>query len=191
MNRTARFAPTLALAMFLISINPMDAEARGFRRSGPNGTVGARGGSFVGPNGGRWQAGAGGIGNRNAGLVGGGFRGTGPNGGSGQGAGVAGWRRGTGGFERTGMSLQGAGGSTYNGFTKGAYNAKTGQGAYDASHQVYDAKNGKSYGDANQTTYSNGQGVTQLNTDNHGDYTIDWGKGQQPTMTKDAPVSSN
>lgn len=176
---------SLLFALLSTSANLSSAEARGFRRAGQNGVVGAHANNFVGSNGGTWQGAGGGFATRNAGLLGGAFKGAGPNGGSGQGAGLAGWKRGVGGFEKTGMSLKGAGGSTYNGFTKGAYNAQTGQGAYNASHQVHDAQNGKNYGDTNQTSYSNGKGTTQLDTDNHGDYSVNWGKGTKPTITND------
>jgi hypothetical protein len=183
MNIFAKASSLIALLFLVAQVAP--ADARGFRRSGPNGTVAGSGGSFSGPNGGTFRGGAAGFANANNAFGAAAFRGTGPRGATGQGAAAGGWRRGVGAFERSGMSLKGPGGSSYNGYTKGFYNAKTGQGAYNASHQVADAKNGKTYGDTNQTTYNNGQGVTQLNTDNHGDYTVDWGKGMKPTVQKD------
>lgn len=188
MNKFANTS-TLVVLLALTTASLSPAEAKGFRRTGPNGTIGAAAGRFAGPNGGSLNAAGAGFATRNAGLVGGAFKGIGPKGGTGQGAGLAGWKRGVGGFERTGMSLNGAGGSSYNGFTKGGFNAQTGQGRFSASHQIHDANNGKNYGDTNQTSYSNGKGVTQLDTDNHGDYTVDWGKGQKSSVTKDS--SSN
>jgi hypothetical protein len=170
----------LATAIFICASTIAPSEARGSGGRG-RGAAGWRTASGAG-----WKAGGGGIVGRNAGLVGGAFKGKGLNGGTGQGAGIAGWKKGTGAFEHTKMNLHGAGGSTYNGFTNGKYNAKTGTGSYNASHQAYDAKNGQTYGDTNTTTYSNGKGVTQFDTDHHGDYTIDWNKGQKPSVTKDA-----
>jgi hypothetical protein len=173
------------LAIIAASCCLAPAEARSFRAYGPRGAIGANARAYTNANGGTWgRAGAGAFG-PNAGLGGGGFAGSGPNG-SGSGGGVAGYKRGVGAFEGTQMNLKGANGSSYNGYTKGKYNAQTGQGAYNASHQGYDAQNGKTYGDTNNTSFTKGQGgTTQLDTDNHGDYTANWGAGQKPVITKD------
>jgi len=170
----------------LSAVLAQPCSARYARVSGPRGSAGIAARNLTGPYGGTFSGAAGAVRNAYSGLGGGAFKMTGPNGGSGQGGGVAGYRQGVGAFEGSNLNLKGPNGSTYTGYTRGKYNAQTGQGRYNASHQAYDAKNGKTYGDTNNTTYSNGQGVTQLNTDNHGDYTIDWGKGQQPVVTKDA-----
>ena len=174
------------LAIIAASSSLAPAESRGFRAVGPRGYVGGNAHNFVGPYGGLHQGVGGAAIGPNGGLAGGAFRGTGPNGGTGSGSGLAGWKRGVGGFEGTQMNLKGAGGSTYNGYTRGKYNAQTGQGSYNASHQAYDAQNGKNYGDTNSTSFTKGQGgSTQFDTDNHGDYTATWGAGQKPVITKD------
>lgn len=154
----------------------------GGRRFG-RGAAGAAGGRWSGPNGGNTQAAGGGIAGRQAGLIGGGFSGQGPLGGTGQGAGAAGWRKGVGAFEHTGSQFKGPNGSTYAGSTNGKYNAQTGQGSFDSSKQAYDAKNGKNYGYDASTQYQKGQGAdTTIDTQNHGDYSVDWDKGSKPVV---------
>jgi hypothetical protein len=183
-NITAPISAGLLALIFAGAIQP--SPARGGRWTGPNGGVGAHAGSYTGANGVTLTGARGGFATRNAGLFGGAFSARGANGGTASGSGAAGYKRGLGAFEGTNMTAVGPKGSTYNGYTRGAYNAQTGQGSYNASHQAYDAQNGKSYGDTNQTSYTKGQGgVTQLDTDNHGDYSIDWAKGQKPVVTQD------
>jgi hypothetical protein len=210
LNHTASLLVSAALLAVLVIPAP-SAYARGsgfngargagggFARSGQwgnsaglggvaygKGSAGLWGGRFNGPNGGHLGAAAGGVATPNAGLVGAGFKGTGANGGTVQGAGVAGWKRGVGAFEGTNTSATGPGGSTYNGFSRGIYNAQTGNGSYNSSRQVYNAQNGQNYGYTNSTTYTKGQGgQTQIDTDHRGDYTVDWGKGQMPVVVKD------
>jgi hypothetical protein len=210
LNRSASLLASAALLAVLV-ISAPSAYAKGFgfsgargagggfARSGQFGGAGGLGGvaygkggaglwgrQFNGPNGGHLGAAAGGVVTPNAGLIGGGFKGTGANGGTAQGGGLAGWRRGVGAFEGTKMSATGPGGSSYNGSTQGQYNAQTGLGTYNASRQVYDAKNGQNYGYTDNTTYAKGQGgQTQIDTDHHGDYTVDWGKGQKPVIIQD------
>ena len=154
------------------------------------GAAGIQGRQYNGPFGGHYGGLKGGVVTPNAGLVGGAFNASGPNGGSAVSGGLAGWRRGVGAFEGTNTSLRGPGGSTYNGFSRGTYNAQTGTGAYDANRQVSDAKNGQNYGYTNDTTYQKGQGgQTQIDTDHHGDYTVDWGNGQKPTIINDGTTA--
>jgi hypothetical protein len=164
----------------------MPSEARGFRYAGPNGAIGAHAGAWTGANGGTFAGARGGFATRNAGLLGGAFKATGPNGGSANGGALAGWKRGVGGFEGTNLNATGPGGSTYNGFTRGKYNAQTGLGTYNSSRQIKDAQNGKNYGYTDNTSFQKGQGgQSQIDTDNHGDYTVDWSKGQKPVVTQD------
>lgn len=174
----------MAIVLFMSAIM-QPCLAKSIRASGARGTAAAGTHKFQGQHGGTFAGGGARFRTAGVGFGVAGFKGVGPRGGSGQGGAIGGFKRGVGGFEGSRMSLNGPGGSTYNGFTKGVYNAQTQQGSYNASHQVYDAKNGKTYGDTNSTSYSNGKGVTQLDTQNHGDYTIDWGKGQKPDLTKD------
>lgn len=102
----------------------------------------------------------------------------------GQTAGFGARAYGKGGFFGTKTSLAGAGGSTYNGYRLGKYNAQTGQGAYASGKQVYNAKNGNTYGYNQNTAYTKGQGgTTTLDTQNKGDYTVEWAKGQKPVVT--------
>jgi hypothetical protein len=153
--------------------------------------AGLFGRQFTGPNGGTFGAAGGGVATPNAGLIGGGFSGTGAYGSKAQGAGLAGWQHGVGAFEGTNASATGPGGSTYNGFSRGQYNAQTGNGTYNSSHQVYDAQNGQNYGSTNSTTYSQGQGgQTQIDTDHHGDYMVDWGQGHAPVITPDGGAAA-
>jgi len=184
--KVSRLITLSLLAIIASSPSLTPAEGRAVRAYGPRGYLGAHAHNYVGPNGGTYRGGGGAAIGANGGLLGGAFRGTGPNGGTGSGGGLAGWKRGYGGFEGTQMNLKGANGSTYNGYTRGKYNAQTGQGSYNASHQAYDSQNGKNYGDTNSTSFTKGQGgTTQLDTDNHGDYTATWGAGQKPVITKD------
>ena len=194
-----------------LAFNILPAEARGFRAAGARGAAGGfqrsgqygsaagiggvaygrgaaglRGARWAGPNGGTYQGGGGGIVGRHAGILGGRFNAAGPNGGTANGGGLAAWKQGVGGYEQSHLNLKGPGGSTYNGSTQGKYNAQTGQGTYDASRQAYDAKNGQNYGYTDQTSYTKGQGgVSQIDTDHHGDYTVDWQKGAKPVVTQD------
>jgi hypothetical protein len=100
-------------------------------------------------------------------------------------AGFGGFKRGVGGAWGSGTSLAGAGGSTYKGWHAGKYNAQTGQGHWGSGKQLYNAKTGNSYGYTGDTTYQKGQGgTTAIDTLNHGDYTVDWAKGQKPVVTQ-------
>jgi hypothetical protein len=181
-SNTLAFSASLIAVIAVSCMQP--SQARGWRYAGPNGVAGARGGSYTGANGGTFAGGGGGFATRQAGLLGGAFKGTGANGGTAQGGGLAGWKQGVGGFEGTNMSAKGANGGTYNGSTRGQYNAQTGQGAYNGSHQVYDPQNGQTYGDTNQTTFTKGQGgTTQLDTNHNGDYQINYKPGQAPVVT--------
>lgn len=186
-NVMPRFvASVMAIAALGTILSTQPAEARGFRAGGARGAMGGfnRAGQY-----GR-AAGIGGVayGKGGAGAVGGQW--AGPNGGTAQGGALGAWRKGYGGFGATQMSATGANGSTYKGYKRGAYNAQTGQGMYSSGKDAYNANTGKSYGYDQDTTFTKGQGgTTSLDTQNKGDYTIDWAKGTKPVVTP-VPVES-
>lgn len=145
---------------------------------GPNGAGGAYG--YQNQYGGRMGAAAVGR-NMGAGIRGGSW--AGPNGGSLQSGGGFGYKRGVGGFRNSGWQGQAANGASGSGYTKNMYNAQTGQGTRSSSEQIQTAA-GKDYGYTGTTNYTKGQGaVTSLDTQNKGDYNIDWQKGQKPVVT--------
>ncbi|HEY9733759.1 MAG TPA: hypothetical protein V6C89_17720 [Drouetiella sp.] len=156
------------------------AEARRMFARGANGSAGA----FA--NQGQYgeRAGARAIG-YNAGA---GFRGgqwAGPNGGSAQGGAAFGYKRGVGGFRGTKWQGQTANGASGSGWSKNVYNAQTGQGNRSSSEQIQTAA-GKDYGYTGNTSYAKGQGgQTTIDTQNKGDYNIDWQKGQKPVVTQE------
>jgi len=184
-----RKASLIALGAALLAVSTFQApsaQARGWAVANGNGAAGGWGHRFSGPNGGRFAGGGGAIANGNGGVYGRRFSALGANGSYAQGGAAAGWKRGVGAVEGSRLSMRGPGGSTYNGYTGGGYNAQTGNGAFNSSRQVYDAKNGQNYGYTNNSTYARGQGgQTQIDTDHHGDYTVDWGNGQRPVVVQD------
>ncbi|MDZ4834705.1 MAG: hypothetical protein SGJ27_13085 [Candidatus Melainabacteria bacterium] len=149
------------------------------------GAAGASAGSFAGPNGGTFRGARGGFVTPNAGAVGGAYAGTSAAGGSYQGAGGAAWKRGVGGVAQTGVSGTTASGNQYAGYKKGAYDAQTGQGAYNSGKSYTNAQTGQQYGYDQNTDFTRGQGgATTIDTQNKGDYQVDWQKGQKPTVTQ-------
>jgi hypothetical protein len=173
-------ATATAVATVAAILNWQPAEARGVGARGSRGAVGgySRQGAYG------KSAGIGGYayGHGAASAVGGSW--TGPNGGTAKGGRVGAWKKGYGGFMGSQMSATGAGGSTYNGYRRGKYNAQTGQGTYSSGKDVYHAQTGQSYGYDQNTAYTKGQGATTtLDTQNKGDYTIDWQKGAKPVVT--------
>jgi len=154
------------------------AEARRAFARGANGAAGAF--ASQGEYGSR--AGARAIG-YNAGA---GFRGgqwAGPNGGTAQSGAAFGYKRGVGGFRGSSWQGQAANGASGSGYTKNAYNAQTGQGTRSSSEQIQTAS-GKAYGYNGTTNYTKGQGAqSTIDTQNKGDYTVDWQKGQKPVVT--------
>lgn len=183
------------------------AEARGFGFRGGRGAVGGfqsnvggksyglgaryagraaglTGGSFQTPAGGAFKGAAAGFVGPNAGALGGGWKGTTAAGGAYQGAGGAAWLRGVGGVEGTHSSINAANGASYAGYTKGRYNAQSGQGTYD-SGKTFTSASGQQYGYDQSTEFTRGKGgETTLDTRNNGDYQIDWQKGQKPVVTE-------
>jgi hypothetical protein len=162
----------------------------GFRYG--RGAAGATAGSFAGPNGGTFRGAGGGFVTPNAGAVGGAYAGNTAAGGSYQGAGGAAWKRGVGGVAQTGVSGTTASGNDFAGYKKGAYNAQTGQGAYDSGKSYTNAQTGQQYGYNQNTDFTRGQGgETTIDTQNKGDYQVDWQKGQKPTVTQTSTPASN
>jgi hypothetical protein len=172
------------IALTACAFRSLSAEARrGFVR-GPNGAAGGyasqgawgrrAGGAIVGPNAG-------------VGLRGGQYKGA--NGGTFNTGGGFAYKRGVGAGRKSAWNGTTPNGGSGSGYTNSKYNAQTGQGTRSSSEQVQNAA-GKDYGYNGNTSYTKGQGgQTQLNTDNHGDYNIDWAKGQKPTVTSSS--SSN
>lgn len=120
--------------------------------------------------------------------AGAGFRGgqwAGPNGGTASGGAAFGYKRGVGGFRGTQWQAQAPNGASGSGYSRNVYNAKTGQGTRSSSEQLQTAS-GKDYGYTGNTNYTKGQGgETTIDTQNKGDYQIDWQKGQKPVVTQE------
>jgi hypothetical protein len=172
------------IALVVFSTAHASANARG---------AVARGGFAAGANGAGWAyAGRGswghngGIGfvgkNAGAGIRGGQYKGA--NGGTFNTWGKFAYKRGIGGVRHAGWNGTAANGSSGHGYVNNVYNGKTGLGNRNSSEQLQTAS-GKDYGYNGSTTYSKGHGGdTQIDTDNHGDYNIDWAKGQKPVVTQ-------
>lgn len=211
-NTSRSFAALLAVSLIAIGTSA-PAEARGFHAAGSRGKVGgysragtygqsagvggyaygrgaagAGAGSWAGPKGGSLNAAGGGFVTPNAGMGAGAFNAAGPNGGTAYGGATGGYKKGVGAFGSSAMHAQGANGSNYNGYKQGAYNAQTGQGGYNSGKDFYNANTGQSYGYDQSTAYQKGQGATtSLDTQNKGDYTVQWQQGAKPVVTPVAP----
>lgn len=176
---------TLALALGLTGsslVLAQPAQAGRLFARGANGAAGAYG--YQGQYGGR--AGARALGyNAGAGIRGGQW--AGPNGGTAQSAGAFGYKRGVGAARGSAWQAQAPNGASGSGYSKNVYNAQTGQGTRSSSEQFQTAS-GKSYGYDGTTNYTKGQGATStIDTQNKGDYTVDWQKGQKPIVTQEQP----
>jgi hypothetical protein len=111
----------------------------------------------------------------------------GPNGGNFQSAGAGAYAPGAGAFRQGGFSGTAANGATGAGNSSMRYNAQTGQGTQNSAGQFTSAS-GQNYGGNESTNFTKGQGgTTDLQTDNHGSYDINWANGQKPVVT---PVSA-
>lgn len=174
----APFIIPAALSIVSIILAPPADARRAFAR-GANGSIGAF--AHQGQYGQR--AGARALG-RNAGF---GFRGgsyQGPNGSTLQTAQGGAYRRGVGGFRAKQFEASGANGRSGSGYMNHKYNAQTGEGARN-SGVSYTNPQGQSYGYDGSTSYTKGQGgTTTIDTQNKGDYTVDWQKGQKPVVTQ-------
>jgi len=193
----------LSLALLCCALLPSDAWARGFGVQGANGRAGGFARNFQ--NGGQAAGFAGRYKNSAAaGFAGRGRWGTavgggvatpygggafhkanlaGPNGGTFNTEGAGGYKTGVGAMRQGQFSGTTANGGTGSGTSGFKYNAQTGQGNQATSAQFTSAS-GKEYGGNESTTWTKGQGgSTDLQTDNHGSYDIDWAKGQKPVVT--------
>ncbi|MFN8552472.1 MAG: hypothetical protein U0103_13435 [Candidatus Obscuribacterales bacterium] len=173
---------TWALALgFLYNglLGAQPAQARRVFTRGANGAAGAF--ASQGQYGSRAGARAMGY-NAGAGFRGGQWHG--PNGGSAEGGAAFGYKKGVGGFRGTQWQGQTANGASGSGWSKNVYNAQTGQGTRSSSEQIQTAS-GKDYGYTGSTNYTKGQGgQTTIDTQNKGDYSVDWQKGQKPVVTQ-------
>lgn len=176
-----RAAPLLtATLLFVITSVTLTepAEARRAFARGPQGVAGAYGyqGQYGRRAGARAISANGGFNARAAAY-------TGPNGTSVQSASGGAFRRGVGGFRGKQFSAEGANGGSANKYMNNAYNAQTGTGVRN-SGASYTNPQGQSYGYDGTTSYAKGQGATtSIDTQNKGDYTVDWQKGQKPVVT--------
>jgi hypothetical protein len=156
------------------------AEARRFFAAGPNGTAGA----FASSNQYGQRAGARVFGkNAGAGISGGQY--TGPNGGTFGRAGAFGYQRGVGAARVGGWNATAPDGATASKRVGNVYNAQTGTGTRLVSKDATGA-NGTQYGITKDTNYTKGQGFTsQVDTDRHGDYQVNYAPGSGATITPD------
>lgn len=105
----------------------------------------------------------------------------GPNGGTLQTAGGGAYKRGVGAFRGSQFNATGPNGGAASGYSNHVYNAQTGA---RNSGKSYTNPEGQSYGYDSTTNYTRGQGgTTTIDTQNKGDYTIDWQKGEKPVVT--------
>ena len=178
-NYTAPLAlPAVILAIASMTLaQPADAR-RAFAR-GANGSIGA----FAQQGQYGQRAGARALG-ANAGF---GFRGgsyQGQNGSTLQTAQGGAYKRGVGAFRAKQFDATGANGGQAAGYMNNVYNAQTGTGTRN-SGVSYTNPQGQSYGYDGTTNYTKGQGgTTTIDTQNKGDYTVDWQKGEKPVVTQ-------
>jgi len=175
-------APLALTATFLVVLSfatAPQAEARRAFARGANGAIGA----FANQGQYGQRAGARALGaNQGFGFRGGSYQG--PNGSTLQTAQGGAYKRGVGAFRSKQFQANGANGGNANGYMNNAYNAQTGTGTRN-SGVSYTNPQGQSYGYDGTTNYAKGQGATTtIDTQNKGDYTIDWQKGQKPVVTQ-------
>jgi hypothetical protein len=114
---------------------------------------------------------------------------TGPLGGRFRGGGAGVWNPNYGGAGAYGVAGTGPNNNPYYKYGAGAFNKQTGKGAYTSGGQA--TINGKNYGGEETTQFTQGQGYTRnVETDNHGDYTVTKTKGSAPVVTQTAPPGS-
>ncbi len=107
----------------------------------------------------------------------------GPNGGTFKGANAGAYKKGVGGARASQFSSQGPNGGSASGYSNNVYNAQTGTGARN-SGKDFNTASGQSYGYDGSTSYTKGSGATStIDTQNKGDYTVDWQKGTKPVVT--------
>ncbi|MBS1989215.1 MAG: hypothetical protein JSS83_01790 [Cyanobacteria bacterium SZAS LIN-3] len=186
---TAKFC--LATALLCLTLMPQEVSAQRFYASGANGRAGGFARKFQNGGGAAGFAGRGRYGSAVGGAVatpygGGAFHNaqlTGPEGGTLNTRGAGAYKPGVGAFRQgqfSGTTANGGSGSGTSGFK---YNAQTGQGTQATSAQFTSAS-GQNYGGSETTSWTKGQGgTTDIQTDNHGSYDVDWAKGQKPVVT--------
>lgn len=97
------------------------------------------------------------------------------------------YQNGVGGSASRGFNAATTNGASASGYKTNNYDATTGQGTSAKGRDV-NTVNGESYGYDASTTYTKGQGfTTSLDTQNKGDYTIDYSKGSKPVVTPSVP----
>lgn len=179
MNAVFKAASMAMVVVALTVATTHDAEARrGFAR-GANGAVGgyARQGQYGSSAGGRAVR----YGSGAAGFRAGSF--AGPNGGTFQGANAGAFKKGVGGARASQFTSQGPNGGSASGYSNNVYNAQTGTGTRN-SGKDFNTASGQSYGYDGSTSYTKGSGATStIDTQNKGDYTVDWQKGAKPVVT--------
>lgn len=182
MNKFAPALPALLACLLGLGAGANPAEAKRVFAGGSGGGIGAF--NHQGQYGKTVGAGAFRRGQGGAGFVGGSY--TGPNGGTFQGGTGGAFKKGVGGFRHSQFQGTGANGGSANGYMNSKYNAQTGQGSRESGVSATSA-GGQNYGYDAQSTYTRGQGgQTTIDTQNKGDYTVDWQKGEKPVVT---PVS--
>lgn len=184
MKRLMKVAGIAMVVVALAGASTAEADARrGFAR-GANGAAGGwarqgQYGSSAGARAVRYGSGA-------AGFRAGSF--AGPNGGTFQGANAGAFKKGVGGARASKFSSQGPNGASASGYSNNVYNAQTGTGTRNSGKDINTAS-GQSYGYDGSTSYTKGSGATStIDTQNKGDYTVDWQKGAKPVVT---PVPSS
>lgn len=127
----------------------------GLRAAGANGgRLGLRAGSYTGPNGGKAS--------RNSNWQ---------------------YQNGVGGSANRDFSATSAGGASARGYKTNNYDATTGTGTATKGRD-YTSKDGSTYGYDSTTAYTKGEGAQKtIETQNKGDYTIDYSKGSKPVVT--------
>lgn len=160
------------------------AGARSYGRGAAGGIVGSgktsRGGTITG-------AGIG-FATPQRGAFAGGYHGTTAAGSTYNGGAAGAWKKGTGGAFGSSMNATSANGSAYSSYKRGGYSAATAQGQYNSGKTYTNAETGNQYGYDQSTSFVKGQGgTTTLDTQNKGDYTVDWQKGQKPLVTQTSP----
>lgn len=161
------------------ALNGWRPGAGGFHRSGSQGAT-ANGGTWRRGGATAWQ-------NGESFAHKSGFSGTSAAGGSLNRQGQMQYQNGVGGSASRGFNAATTNGASASGYKTNNYDATTGQGTSAKGRDV-NTVNGESYGYDASTTYTKGQGfTTSLDTQNKGDYTIDYSKGSKPVVTPSVP----
>jgi len=180
----ARFAGSRGTAMGYNSQGQY-GQRMGMRAAGANGgRLGLRGGSYTGPNGGTASTAGGtaympGVGGIHASQ----FNGTTANGGAASRNSNWQYQNGVGGSANRDFSATSASGASASGYKTNNYDATTGTGTASKGRD-YTTKDGSTYGYDSTTAYTKGEGAQKtIETQNKGDYTIDYSKGNKPVVT--------